>query len=225
MLDAPRFFVILVALSCLSPVICLASLKPESPRKVVSLDGAWEIEEGAFGTVPGSFSHKVPVPGLVDLAQPAFKEVGKKSSLREAFWYRKVFKLEGEVSPVAVLKIHKARYGTRVYLNGTLVGDHLPCFTPAYLPVRQFLRGKGQENELVIRVGADRETRPRDVPSGWDFEKYLYIPGIFDSVELILTGSSYISNLQVVPDIGGKRAKIIAEVQGAGQGRPRSRPR
>ncbi len=217
MIDAPRFFVVLLALICLCPVICLASLKPESPRKVISLDGSWEIEEGSFGTVPRSFSHKVAVPGLVDLAQPPFQEVGKKSSLREAYWYRKVFKLEGEVSPVAVLKIHKARYGTRVYLNGRLVGDHLPCFTPAYLPVREFLRGKGQENELVIRVGADRETRPKDVPSGWDFEKYLYIPGIYDSVELILTGSSYISNIQVVPDIAGKRARIVAEVQGAGQ--------
>jgi hypothetical protein len=41
----------------------------------------------------------------------------------------------------------------------------------------------------VIRVGADRESIPVDTPSGWDFEKYLYIPGIYDSVELVLCGS------------------------------------
>ncbi len=214
MIDAPRFCVLVFALA-LSTVVCLASLRPENPRRVITLDGVWDIEEGAAANVPANFSHKVAVPGLVDLARPAFKEVGRKSPLREAFWYRKVFRLDSGVTPVAILKIHKARFGTRVYLNGSLVGDHLPCFTPAYLPVRQFLRGKGQDNELIIRVGADREAIPKDVPSGWDFEKYLYIPGIYDSVELILTGSAYISNVQVVPDIAAKKAKMVIESQGS----------
>ena len=38
--------------------------------------------------VPTSFEHRVPVPGLVDMAVPAFEEVGKKSKRRQAFWYR-----------------------------------------------------------------------------------------------------------------------------------------
>jgi hypothetical protein len=143
----------------------------------------------------------IAVPGLIDMAKPPFKEVGKKSDLRQAFWYRRTFKLEGEIPAVAILKIHKARYGTKVFLNGKVVGEHLPCFMPGYLDLKRYLKGNGQANELIIRVGADRESLPQDMPTGWDFEKYLFIPGIYDSVELILTGSPYIANVQVVPKL------------------------
>jgi beta-galactosidase/beta-glucuronidase len=186
------------------------SAESTSPRRVISLDGAWDIAEGSMDSVPARFTHKVPVPGLVDMAKPSFEEVGKKSEKREAFWYRRTFTLDGAVPPAAILKIHKARYGTKVWLNGQVAGEHLPCFTPAHLDVRQFLKGEGQENELIIRVGADRESRPTDVPSGWDFEKYLYIPGIYDSVELILTRTPHVVNVQTVPDpaIGSVRVQI-----------------
>jgi beta-galactosidase len=65
---------------------------------------------------------------------------------------------------------------------------------------------------LVIRVGAGRECLPAGQPTGWDFEKYLYIPGIYDSVELILTGEPFIQNVQIVPDIDSKQVRIIAEL-------------
>ncbi|MFO0930354.1 MAG: hypothetical protein U0736_25560 [Gemmataceae bacterium] len=154
------------------------------------------------------------MPGLLDMARPAFTEVGTKSALRQAFWYRRTFTVAGPIPDVAVLKIHKARYGTKVFLNGKLAGEHLPCFTPALLDVKPFLKGDGQENEIVIRVGADRSCLPAGQPSGWDFEKYLFIPGIYDSVELILTGAPYIVNVQAVPDVPGKAVRVVAEVGG-----------
>jgi beta-galactosidase len=170
-------------------------------RDVLRLDGEWQVGEGAPDGIPKAFSSVVPVPGLVDMARPAFLEVGKKSPLRGAFWYRRTFTVGGPPTDFAVLKIHKARYGAKVWVNGQVAGDHLPCFTPALLDVKKFLRFGGQENEIVVRVGADRECVPPDQPSGWDFEKYLYIPGIYDSVDLILTGAPYVRNVQVVPDI------------------------
>ena len=185
----------------------------QAERQTIRLDGTWELAEGTMGQVPTEFSHRVPVPGLVDLAQPAFEDVGKKSPKREAFWYRRSFKLDGPVPPVAILKIHKAKYGTKVLLNGHVVGEHLPCFTPALLDVRSHLKGDGQSNELVIRVGANRESLPQDMPTGWDFEKYLYIPGIYDSVDLILTGAPYISNVQTVPNVEAKTVRVVAEVR------------
>ncbi len=183
------------------------------PRRVVNLDGTWQIAEGGMDSAPKKFQHKVPVPGLVDMAEPAFEEVGKKSERRQAFWYRRIFAFDGSVPPVAILKIHKARYGTKVWLNGKVVGEHLPCFTPALLDVREFLKDSGKRNELIVRVGADRESRPTDVPSGWDFEKYLYIPGIYDSVELILTGSPYIVNVQAAPDLATNSVRVQATVR------------
>ncbi len=196
-----------------------ASMQHTGPRRIVNLDGTWEIAQGSMDLMPDIFQHKVSVPGLVDMAKPSFNEVGKKSEERQAFWYRRKFTVKGEIPDVAILKIHKAKYGTKVYLNGELAGEHLPCFTPALLDVRKFLKDSGRENEIIVRVGADRESMPEDMPSGWDFEKYLYIPGIYDSVELILTGKPYIVNVQTVPDISDNEVRVVTEVQGPADSR------
>jgi hypothetical protein len=196
----------------------MASLKPAAPRRVVPLDGTWQVEQGALDAVPTTFSHTVVVPGLVDMARPAFQEVGHKSKLRQAFWYRRTFTVDGPVPEVAILKIHKARYGTKVFLNGKLAGEHLPCFTPALLDVKPYLKGNGQENELVVRVGADRSILPKGQPTGWDFEKFWFIPGIYDSVELILTGKPYIVNVQVAPDVKNGLARVVAEIDRGAKG-------
>ena len=42
------------------------------------LDGTWEVGESVSATeMPAQFAHKAPVPGLANLAQPAFKDVDK----------------------------------------------------------------------------------------------------------------------------------------------------
>lgn len=201
---------------CALAVLCsesVPSAEPRALRRVISLDGAWEIAEGPRDAPPAAYPATVPVPGLVDMARPAFAEVGRKSALREAFWYRRTFAVGGRIPEFAILKIHKARYGTKVWLNGRPADEHLPCFTPACFDVAKLLEGEGRENVVVVRVGADRESMPRDVPSGWDFEKYLYIPGIYDSVELSLAGSPCIRGVQVVPDIVSGSVRIVAELE------------
>jgi beta-galactosidase len=190
-----------------------ASTRPSPPRRVIPLDGPWQVAEGGLDRAPAAFDHTIVVPGLIDMARPAFPEVGRKSRRRRAFWYRRTFRVDGPPTEVAWLKVNKARYGTRVWLNGRDVGEHLPCFTPGYLDVKPFMKAGGAENELIIRVGADRESIPADVPSGWDFEKYLYIPGIYDSVELILTGTPFIRNVQVVPDVATQTVRAVVELE------------
>jgi len=181
-------------------------------RRIIDLNGSWDIAEGPMDSIPVHFLHKVPVPGLVDMAKPAFEEVGKKSPKREAFWYRRTFTVDGSIPDIAILKIHKAKYGTKVFLNGHIVGEHLPCFTPALLNVKNFLNDSGKPNELIVRVGANRESLPEGMPTGWDFEKYLYIPGIYDSVELILTRTPYIVDVQTAPNLAKSRVKVVVEL-------------
>jgi hypothetical protein len=180
-------------------------------RRVISLDGAWEIAEGSMAGRPGRFDHKVAVPGLIDMAQPAFAEVGVASKRREAFWYRRTFHVDGPIPAVAILKIHKAMFGTRAILNGVPLGDHLPCFTPGLFDAHGALRAG--ENELVVRVGAFRDAVPQHVPSGWDYEKCRFTPGIFDSVELILAGDPYILRVQAVPELNKAAVTVHAWVQ------------
>jgi beta-galactosidase len=183
-------------------------------RRTISLDGIWQVEQGEKESAPKNFTHTVVVPGLIDMAEPRFTEVGERSSLREAFWYRRNFRLEGPLPAVAMLKISKAMYGSRVILNGVVLGDLMANFTPGHFDVREALRSG--ENEIVVRVGASPESMPKFIPWGWDPEKKLYIPGIVDSVELILSGSPHIARVQVVPNIEDKSVDVHAWVRHAG---------
>jgi len=47
-------------------------------RETISLNGFWQIEDCISDTViPQAFHHTVPVPGLVNLATPSFKDAGR----------------------------------------------------------------------------------------------------------------------------------------------------
>ena len=190
-----------------------AAADASEPRRIITLDGTWQVEQGGMESPPEVFSHTVAVPGLLDMAQPAFAEVGRKSAERAAFWYRRTFRLDGPLPAVAVLKVSKAMFGSRAILNGTLLGDHPGSFAPARFDARPALRAG--ENELLVRVGAFRDSVPKSVPSGWDYEKMLYTPGIFDSVELILTGSPHIVRVQAVPDVQKQSVLVRAWVSHA----------
>jgi hypothetical protein len=115
---------------------------------------------------------------------------------------------------MATLKVAKAMFGTRVFLNGKLLGDHTPCFTPGYFDAKEALQAG--RNKLIIRVGADREAVGRAYPDGFDFEKQRYIPGIFDSVTLILSGTPNFTSVQVAPDISNGIARVRAQVRNSG---------
>ena len=90
--------------------------------KVIPLNGIWEITEGNMNDIPSEFNRKVQVPGLVTLANPSFEKVGM-SGCYEAFWYRRVLSLENNHPRNVFLKLHKAKYGTKVYINTKVVGQ------------------------------------------------------------------------------------------------------
>src|SRR5690606_17176689 len=115
--------------------------------------------------------------------------------------------------PVALLKVHKALYGTHVWLNGQDLGEHLPNFTPGYFDARGALLGNNAENELLIRIGASRDADPCSAVTGHDHEKMRYIPGIIDDVELILSQAPFIRNVQVAPDLPSAQIRVRVEIQ------------
>jgi hypothetical protein len=202
----------------------IAAAQPQ--HRALSLDGTWQIAEGKMEQVPAAFDRTVQVPGLVSLATPPFadppgpkvadrNQVPQKDPKRDAFWYRRTFRVEPPLPAVAWLKVHKAMFGTRVLLNGQALGDHLPSFTPGCFAARSAL--KAGENELLIRVGADRDAVGPAIPSGFDFEKERYIPGIFDSVELVLSGTPHFTQVQVAPEIAAGSARVQAVLRNDGE--------
>ena len=217
-------FVVLGLSGCMLAMSLAAA--PAAGRRVISLDGTWQLAEGQADRRPALFDRKVPVPGLADLAEPAFAPDTFKNTKRlfgpedaalaqRSYWYRREFVIEGEAPAVATLLVRKAAFGSTVYLNGTKVGESLASFTANWYDVRAALRGGGATNELVIRVGASRASLPPWAPLAWDYEKKSYIPGLFDSVELALSGTPNIVQVQVAPEISNKQARVVAQVHNA----------
>ncbi len=168
----------------------------------ISLNGTWQIAQGSALTAPDNFGATIPVPGLVDLATPAFTEVGIRSKQREAFWYKRTFKmLAGKLPQIVRLKINKAMYGARVLINGMVVADRMENFVPLEVNIREALKTDGSDNEIMIRVLANRSDVPLQVISGRDLERVKYQPGIFDDVSLLCSGTPVIQRVQVVPNI------------------------
>lgn len=183
-------------------------------RTVISLDGSWELgESGSFDSVPSVFRSHSAVPGLVDMAVPALS--GRPYENR-VYWYRRVFRLEDISSEIALLKIYKSMYRTRMILNKQAVGENVYCFTPSVFDIRRFLRAPGADNELIIGVGCYKDL-PDTVVNGHDYERVNFIPGIYDKVEVQLTGLPYISSIQTAPDLVKNVVRIRAELDKGGK--------
>lgn len=230
-----RLFVLLGAATMLSAA-------GRDGRVTVSLDGNWEIQDSVASTeIPKEFAHRVPVPGLANLAQPAFAGVDlfdsrelidnriRKGALPESartsavgvarqernyFWYRTRFRTPARKA-VALLKVNKAQFGTAVWLNGKPAGEHFGCFTTGTFDLSRFINWNG-DNELLVRVGAHPAAMPVSVPAGTDFEKLKWTPGIYDSVALLLSDAPVIESVQVAPRIASSEALIETRIRNYG---------
>ena len=182
-------------------------------REELNLNGTWELAHtDTLSPVPVEFKHKVPVPGLIDMAIPETGTDRDGKYEDGLFWYRRTFTIDAGDRQVVQLKINKAKYFTRVFLNNQFVGESPYCFTPLYFDLKPWLRENGKENELIISVGC-RNNLPDTVTNGWDFEKLRYIPGIYDDVRIIMADKPMITTIQAVPDVEEEIIRVLAVVE------------
>jgi len=198
-------------LYCILPIFFFGCKSNETDlRQTISLDGEWAIAKTG-GELPGEYASKVPVPGLADLAAPAIDTTGARYT-EGWYWYQRKFDLANMDFDKIILKIRKAKYHTKVYINGKFAGENFYCFTPSYFDIKPFLLPAGQTDEIVVGVGC-RPQLPDTIPSGNDFEKIKYIPGIYDQVEIICSNKPYINNIQCVPDVVNQKLRVVAEIE------------
>ncbi|MBN2406505.1 MAG: discoidin domain-containing protein, partial [Elusimicrobia bacterium] len=177
----------------------------ENVRKTYVLNGEWDMSCGEH--IPSSYEYRIPVPGLVDLAEPGFEWQGE-----EYFWYRKKFVIKPERKKYhAFLRIDQSQFGTEAYLNGNKLGSYNGCYTSHEYCLDKYIRHKG-ENEIAVRVGAKKTLSP-DSAVGIDWERISYIPGIWGDVSLYTTGDVRIKNIQVIPVIRKKAACVLARIE------------
>ncbi len=203
-----RLTVLLILFVPLFPSGC--TLADPEKRIEIDLNGEWDIAKTTNAKdLPVEFPSTGPVPGLIDMATPTL-DAQDTAYENAVYWYKRSIQIDGD--EVVRLKINKAKYHTRVYLNGAFVGENLYNFTPGYFDLKPFLNGEDQENELLISVGCQNNL-PDTVMGGHDFEKTKYIPGIYDDVELIATGYPYIKSVQTAPNIKEDLVRVVAQIE------------
>ncbi len=174
-------------------------------RRIINLNGLWQLQPGYREKKPVSFEHTISVPGLIDLAKPSY--------IRNDFdyhWYRKFYTIpEGLWNQKVILKIGQACFGTDVWINGYYTGSDIACYTSQEYVINKYFRF-GEENEIVVCVGS-KSTLPETSAVGNDYEKQEYIPGVWGDVDLICHGNPGIKNIQVIPRISGESG--IAEIR------------
>ena len=212
-------------------------------RVTVPLDGEWEIEDSVEPDgVPARWTHRAPVPGLANLARPAFPDVDRFDSKevvinrirqkrlpasaavigssgiprqkRNYFWYAKSFRAPAR-RQVALLKINKAQFGTAVWVNGRKLGEYAGCFSASYFDLTPVVDWSG-ENRVVIRIGAHPSVLPESYPTGSDFEKNMWTPGIYDSVSVLLMDNPVIETVQVAPKLDPPRIVVATKLRNYG---------
>lgn len=208
-------------------------------RNEISLNGAWQIEESLDSLdVPTKFNHTVNVPGLVNMSIPSFPNVdeyespemvwdrinivkpsiydpnaGGSNQKRNFFWYRRSFVVD-KTTQKAFVKVNKAQFGSKVWLNGHLLGENDGCYTSKVYDATGSI--KPGTNELLIRVGAHPGMLPKKVNFIIDFEKAKWTPGLYDNVSLILTNNPVIEYVQVAPLIWKSKAIIQTKIKNYG---------
>jgi len=180
-----------------------------------SLDGTWELADGSLtDTPPTTFDRKVPVPGLVTLATPAFEHVGEawpaaaSGEKLRAFWYRTTFDVAETDYHRSSLRVGRVKYGVKAWLNGQAIGSGPGAFTAHQWAAGDALK-KGA-NELLIRVGGDPRAVATSQPTHQDLEKDRWIPGIYGTVSLRQHHSPQINVFKVValPETGEVRVQV-----------------
>ncbi len=222
-------------------IVSLPKNNPEAildSRQVISLNGVWDIEEGDWKKIPEEFTHTCVVPGLVDLATPEFEAPGEikplyslkalkpsnllglvrfKDKNREAFWYKRSFTLDKDQQrELVMLKVHRAKYTSTVWINGEKAGENGRLYSPGIYNISRYLNPQGEGNEIVIRVASDiRYKHTRNI-YGDVLEKKRHIPGIYDKVELISSGNLHIKKVQIVPNITDSTVRVVTWVKNLG---------
>ncbi len=220
----------LLAMTMLSAVFCTPAKAAPAGRTTLSLDGQWQIAESKLpDKIPASFTHTVPVPGLVHLAEPPFPDadqhvhrfIGREQVEQDQdyFWYRKTFRAPS-ARAVAMLRIDKAQFGTAVWLNGRQLtpengawhSEYPGCFSASFWNLTRDIRWDA-ENTLLVRIGADPGVLPDDFPIGSDYEKTKWTPGIYDDVSVFFCDNPEIETIQVAPRIASDEIIVQATLK------------
>src|SRR5688500_4049558 len=184
-------------------------------RRRTHLDGRWEVfpdpdRSLAHDSLDQAIPREIRVPGPW---QAQFDDLRHYSGMA---WYRLRFTVDPTGVPsnrVFVIHFGAVDYHARVWLNGTLIGEHEGGYLPFELELGASILIE-DTNELVVRVidpGDDPEADPEfpfaEIPHGkqsW----YGPVGGIWQSVYVEARHPVHLVRLRLTPDVPGSQVRV-----------------
>jgi galactose mutarotase-like enzyme len=201
---------------------------PEYPRPQLvrpawqSLNGRWDYairDSGASAPArAGRFDGTILVPFPIE---SQLSGVQRAVTDRERLWYRRRFRVAA-AAPGSRWLLHfgAVDWAAVVYVNGRRIGEHSGGYDPFSFDITAALRPTGDQELVVgVRDPTDRGDQPRGKQvlkpgSIW----YTAVTGIWQTVWLEPVPATYVSALQITPDVDASTVTIRAVVSGAEPG-------
>ncbi len=186
-----------------------------------TLDGSWEFaaDPDCEWEHPSAvtFDSHILVPFSPETARSGVQFAGDLNRC----WYRRTWRVPSDrpSGERVVLHFGAVDWAARVWVNGDLVGSHEGGHTPFAVEISHSCASGDGELEIVVR--ADDFPRRRDLPRGkqdWTSTPheiwYTRTTGIWQTVWLEYTPSTYVAALDWTSDINGPSVSLCAEVHG-----------
>jgi len=191
--------------------------RPQMERaEWLNLNGLWEYAvRPAEAAEPESFDGRILVPFPIESALSGVrKPVGKENRL----WYKRTFQVPKTwYKKRVLLNFEAVDWETRVWVNGREAGRHRGGYDPFVFDITDHLKKRGDQR-IVVSVWnpIDEGTQPRGKqvknPRGiW----YTSVTGIWATVWLEPVPETYISGIEIRPDVDKSAVQVKVQASGA----------
>lgn len=180
--------------------------RPQMQRKSwTNLNGLWKYAVTAnTAPKPDELNQEILVPFALETP---LSGVGRRLEPAEVIWYRRQFELGTQPKGRLLLHFEGVDYKCMVWLNGTMVGDHVGGNLPFSFDVTDQVRSGKNTLELRVIDNTDdpdlyqlRGKQKRDNSGIW----YTPSSGIWATVWLEEVPDTYMDRLEVLADMHGK---------------------
>lgn len=198
--------------------------RPQLVReKWLNLNGTWaftfdDLNQGTnekWYSTDKCFKEKIEVPFVY---QTKLSGIDTQEN-HEIIWYKKKFKVPNNFDEEKVLLHFGAvDYETKVFVNGSMVGEHIGGHTPFTFDISPYLDVNISEQVITVRVFDPRydERIPRGKQT-WEEEPhsiwYTNTTGIWQTVWLENVPKSYIDNVYFTPDIDDGSVRLRVDLK------------
>jgi hypothetical protein len=210
-----HLFLLIVIISC--------NTENQQYRSTIDLQGQWQftldtanvgLKEKWYLT---NFNDSIQLPGTTDTNKKGFKNtdtttmhLNRVYEYEGVAWYRKKITIPQDFNNKHIQLFLERTKSSKIWIDSTLIGESKLLQSPHQFDVSNYLAPG--EHYITIRINNDLKLTPYgnvhiysdDTQTNWN--------GIIGEINLEASSKSYISNLQVFPDVDNRKFDIYLEI-------------